>query len=289
MKPSRIIFRLLLCLLLLLPTPAAAQTAADSVKIVTANWHVTPLHKGITSFEADFDTLYGVPQNIAMLEISTKHYRFDVEIHIPRETAIAIAREKGAVAAINGGFFKEDGSSSTYLRKSGIVIDTTVTTKLSTVVNGAIQIRRDRIDITPWTRYSADTCSLESGTVLVAGPLLLQDGQNYSFDTVYNQDFVNARHPRSVVANLKNGNILLLVASGRLPGHAEGINLPQLQHLLRMLGGKDAINLDGGGSSTLWCLFAPDNGVLNKPSDNKLFDSYGVRKIGNSICVYENE
>ncbi|MDR1004022.1 MAG: phosphodiester glycosidase family protein [Prevotellaceae bacterium] len=287
MKQLQITRLLPFLLLLLCAVPAAAQTAADSVKIVTADWHVTTLHKDMTCYEARFDTLYGLPQSIAILELSPRTYRFDVEVHIPRETVAAAAHELGAVAAINGGFFKEDGSSSTYLRKNGIVLDTTVTTKLSTVVNGAIQIRRDRIDITPWTRYSADTCSLAGGTVLVAGPLLLQGGHNYSFATVYNQAFVNARHPRSAMANKANGNILLVVASGRLPGYAEGVNLPQLQHLLRILGGKDAINLDGGGSSTLWSLFAPDNGVLNQPSDNKLYDSHGARKVGNSICVYD--
>jgi exopolysaccharide biosynthesis protein len=240
----------------------------------------------MTFREADFDTLYGVPQNIVMLELSPKRYHFDVLVHIPRVTVDLAGRETGAVAAINGGFFNKDGTPSTYLRKDGMTIGKTETEALGTVVNGAVQIWDGRVSITSWGNHSVDTCSQVGGTVLVAGPVLVQGGHDADFSTVYNKSFINTRHPRSVMAIQKNGNILLLVVTGRFPGRAEGINLIQLRHLMRILGSEDAINLDGGGSSTLWTIFAPDNGVLNKPTDNKIYDNQGLRAVGNTICVY---
>ncbi|MBR0560796.1 phosphodiester glycosidase family protein, partial [Neokomagataea sp. TBRC 2177] len=83
------------------------------------------------------------------------------------------------------------------------------------------------------------------------------------------------RHPRSAVCQLKDGKVLLVTVDGRFKGKAEGIRIAELAHLLRILGGKNALNLDGGGSTTLWSASAPDNGVLNKPCDNRQYDNQG--------------
>ena len=66
-----------------------------------------------------------------------------------------------------------------------------------------------------------------------------------------------------------------------MKGKAEGVNIPELIHMIRVLGGKDALNLDGGGSSTLWSGEYSDTGIINTPLG-------GVeRRVANSICVYE--
>ena len=51
--------------------------------------------------------------------------------------------------------------------------------------------------------------------------------------------------------------------------------------MIRILGGEDALNLDGGGSSTLWSGALPDKGIANTPSGS------AERKVANSPCVYE--
>lgn len=66
-----------------------------------------------------------------------------------------------------------------------------------------------------------------------------------------------------------------------------GVSIPELAHLIRVLGGSDALNLDGGGSTTLWMEQTPDNGVLNCPSDNRKFDHQGERSIPNIIYVHK--
>ena len=50
-----------------------------------------------------------------------------------------------------------------------------------------------------------------------------------------------------------------------------------------MLGMTEAINLDGGGSTTLW---SEETGVINHPYDNKKWDHVGERAVPNLIVAY---
>ena len=57
--------------------------------------------------------------------------------------------------------------------------------------------------------------------------------------------------PRTAAGLTKNGNVLILIMiEGRLPG-IEGITLPALAQLLKSYGAWNAVNFDGGGSSTI--------------------------------------
>ena len=58
--------------------------------------------------------------------------------------------------------------------------------------------------------------------------------------------------PRTAAALDRSGRLLLLAAAdGRQPNYSEGITLIELAEILLSRGGWTAINLDGGGSSTL--------------------------------------
>ena len=74
----------------------------------------------------------------------------------------------------------------------------------------------------------------------------------------------------------------LVVVDGRFPGEAEGMTIAELTALAERLGLVEAINLDGGGSSTLWVL---PEGVISHPSDNRIFDHEGQRIVPNAIVV----
>ncbi len=85
----------------------------------------------------------------------------------------------------------------------------------------------------------------------------------------------HTRHPRTIIGQYANGDIILIVIDGRQPGWSNGITLEELQILLLDYGVVDAYNLDGGGSST----FIYKNEVLNHPSDGK------QRSISTNIVV----
>ncbi len=141
---------------------AMAQTAADSLAIVSADWQTEPLQKGMLYKKAVFSSLYGVPQEVSIFEISPKRYRFDVLVHNPKEETSIAARHAGAVAAINGSYFDmKAGNSVCYLRKDGVVIDTTSTGVLATVSNGAVLIKKGRLELIPWSKQEEKACTLK--------------------------------------------------------------------------------------------------------------------------------
>jgi exopolysaccharide biosynthesis protein len=76
--------------------------------------------------------------------------------------------------------------------------------------------------------------------------------------------------------------VYFIVIDGRFPGQADGATIPEAAFIARVLGLHDALNLDGGGSSTLW---TESQGVINHPCDNRLFDHEGERKIPNILMV----
>ncbi len=90
------------------------------------------------------------------------------------------------------------------------------------------------------------------------------------------KSFAEARHPRTAVAKLKDGRVLLVTVDGRQPGVSVGMTLAELAGYLLTVGAVDAINLDGGGSTTM----VLDGRVVNTPSDPN-----GERKVGAAIVV----
>ena len=55
--------------------------------------------------------------------------------------------------------------------------------------------------------------------------------------------------------------------------------------LKRYFNPKSAMNIDGGGSTTMFVKGQPYNGTVNYPTDNKKFDHYGQRKVETVILV----
>ena len=69
---------------------------------------------------------------------------------------------------------------------------------------------------------------------------------------------------------------------GLLKGKVECKTIAETAYIARQLGLVEALNLDGGGSSTLW---TAREGVLNHPYDNRRFDHEGERGVPNCIVV----
>jgi len=112
----------------------------------------------------------------------------------------------------------------------------------------------------------------------VAGvPQLIKNGK---IDITWEQEkasksFVETRHPRTAVAKLKDGKFLMITVDGRSESSG-GLSLYDLAALLLEFGATDAMNLDGGGSTTMYL----DGNVVNKPSDKE-----GERKVSDAILV----
>lgn len=85
-------------------------------------------------------------------------------------------------------------------------------------------------------------------------------------------------NPRTAIGQHRDGRLVIFVVDGRRPGHSLGMATHEVAEFLRERGVTDAIQLDGGGSTTL--VFGDGAGkarVINKPSD------LSERRVGNNL------
>jgi len=111
----------------------------------------------------------------------------------------------------------------------------------------------------------------------VAGaPRLIEDGQPSS--ELADRKDAKERNPRTAVG-IKDNKLYIVTVDGRQPGYSDGMSLYEMAGFLLGQGVKDAINLDGGGSTTMTVRKQGDATVklINNPSDGR------ERYVGNSI------
>ena len=109
--------------------------------------------------------------------------------------------------------------------------------------------------------------------------LLIRDGRDVEDWSIerFNQGFAENRHPRTMIGTSADNTIWLVTVDGRQPEQSVGMSLVELRALARRLGLVNALNLDGGGSTTMWV----QGRVLNRPSDPT-----GPRKVSDALLVY---
>lgn len=94
------------------------------------------------------------------------------------------------------------------------------------------------------------------------------------------ETFINARHPRTVIGVDRQGFIWLVAIDGRQADYSIGMNFADLLRLCDRLELRDALNLDGGGSTTM----VVRGKVVNRPSD-----ATGPRAVSDAILVKGRE
>ena len=221
--------------------------------------------------------LFDSDQQISCIEIAPEKYRLAVIQDSLRTKTSRIGKQSGGVAAINGGFFKTRTKQAVAMgfiktggyRPAQIGAETGVAVAVDTA--GVLRLidwslAMEQADAPHRDRYP---------DVMVTGPMLLRGGRS-----LIPWDSTAPRHPRSCVGTKADGTVLLMVVDGR-QSRAAGMALCELAYAARLMGAADAINLDGGGSSTLW---TKGQGIVNAPSDRMLFFR-SERPVCNAIVV----
>ncbi len=250
----------------------------DSLWIVRADWHEVKLDKGLIYCHASFKNLYGGPQQVYVFKINPRKHPLQVMVHEGRELVSEKAAAGGAVAAINGTYFDmgKTARSVCYTAVEGKVTDYTKN-DLGLLSNGAVFIQKKKVQIVPWEVQDEKQYYVGKKDIMVSGPLMLVNGKEVDFGSNPGSH-IPTPNPRSGIVVKDKKTVFLIVVDGRQPGRASGVTIPQFAHLSRILGGREALNLDGGGSSSLWSVFL-ERGVANKPSDGR------ERTVSNSILV----
>ena len=266
-------------LLALLPLTVAAQGPQDSVALAAVRWDTCSLRPGMVAVRAQLE-LFGAPQAISMVHYDARRFRTRIVQPDSLSLTSAVAERKGAAAAINAGYFNvRKFVPSTFVRVAGRTIAATEERELYRV-NGVVTLRGRKVRILPYVPSDDVRLARRYRDALACGPLLLVEGREVSYAD--RKGGFWGRHPRSLIGVTKRGDVVMVVVDGRFPEEAAGMTIGELAFVARQLGLHAALNLDGGGSSTLWC---DDAGIINHPSDNKRFDSAGERRVTNCIVA----
>lgn len=119
-------------------------------------------------------------------------------------------------------------------------------------------------------------------TAISGGPLLVQNGKveriKAPSQDSYEFSSMAERHPRTALG-WNDHYFFLVEVDGRQPKLSVGMSLTELSRTLAQLGCTDAMNLDGGGSATLWA----DGSTRNSPCDGR------ERPIANALVVVRKD
>ncbi|MBO7068674.1 MAG: tyrosine-protein phosphatase [Bacteroidaceae bacterium] len=270
-------FRFLALLVFLAVTVSAQNKSEYASVLLNADWGWQS-RGGVEYGKASFADLYGSPQtvSIAKYSLATMDTKLYIKEHSTQGTN-GLAAEAGATAAINGSYFNMSTcTSTTALWVNGTQIATTSAEEYARC-NGVLGFKNGGFWLEPYS--SANTAEDHAAwgkkydSYIVSGPIIRRNG--VSMDANVGGEGFYGPHPRTMLGKCADGTIYMVIAEGRLDG-ATGFSLANLVSLAEDLDMTDAINLDGGGSSTLWVSGA---GVINRPSGGS------VRNVPNIIIA----
>jgi exopolysaccharide biosynthesis protein len=205
---------------------------------------------------------------------------FTPEFHrttLTNHEGLEIIVEHGFVTAVR------DSAGSSTIPQNGMVISCTGTArdwaKTNVSVGTPVQLISELEAV-----YSSDnarqTRRFRNAQSIVGGvSLLLTDGApTLTWEREgATEEFAQMRHPRTAIGRMADGRLLLVAVDGRQLGVSYGMTLQELALLMKELGATDAMNLDGGGSTTMVV-----KGVIqNKPSD-----ATGERPVSDALLVF---
>ncbi|HWM87466.1 MAG TPA: phosphodiester glycosidase family protein [Kofleriaceae bacterium] len=251
--------RLTLLGVILCALPVAAA-AADKV---------TAPYDGVRHIVRTTDT----PNRIHIVEVDLSHPKVRVRAtrSADRQRAVSsFADLVGCQIAVNGDFFSFDDYSTSGLSIGG---GEPWPDSPDTGDSGFVAIGRDnRAQISDPSPVVAPAGWMSDA---VGGhPLIVRDGARIPFEDCTG---LCERNPRTAVGLSRDGETLYLVVVDGRSSSSVGMSLDELGALMVDIGAHRALNLDGGGSSTMFV--RNQGGVQNAPSDGS------QRVVANHLAV----
>ena len=212
-----------------------------------------------------------------------------------RETVSSFAQDLNACVVVNGGYFRMDQTPADHvgllITEGDLLWPATRSVRRDSLsyetARAAIGFTaQDEIQIT-WVTTRAQTTytwpepprhrpgepaealnydnaeTWEVVSALSAGPALVVNGRIRvtSDQEVFFGSSIPEVHPRTAAGRTREGALVLMVVDGR-QSVSRGVNLEELARMMLGIGAVDALNLDGGGSSTL----VVNGKLLNRPT-----------------------
>ncbi len=254
------------------------------------------LPAGIKLFSGQ-QTSPGLIAYYAEIDLKNKNFVVHPYFNQPMRTTSAIAAQKGAIVAINGGYFSADASVSAILEPNSLKARNIAAlsrdgksfpvTRSFLAINKDFSVSVDWIyhfsneisDIVKFANPTANTTTTPAPTPVRAngsaydnllmglggGPTLIKNGVvriTHDEEVFFGSgiDWTTPR-PRTAVGYTQDGKFIMFVAEG---GRIEspGATLQTVAQIMLLLGAVEAMNLDGGGSTTM----AVKGSLFNRPN-----------------------
>ncbi|MBI4952250.1 MAG: phosphodiester glycosidase family protein [Myxococcales bacterium] len=202
------------------------------------------------------------------------------------QTVGALGDALGAVAGVNGGYFGAGCAPVSLLIEDGVLVATNGVTRGAYGLDAAggphIEV------VAAGAGWPVATQAHGGGPVLVVGDTPYQGAAAWSAQGFSSAGF-NGNNPRTTAGYDASGASHFLAVDGRR-ANASGMSLDELAAFTHAeLGLPEVVNLDGGGSTTLWIAGATPNGVVNYPSDDpqqELATHPGSRGVSGGFYVF---
>jgi len=275
---------IMLTLAVLLQASAFAQSSRDSLSWKDAAWEWTQLDRGAMAGYCQVP-LFGCMQSISVVKYPARKFRTSF-VHAPAQSSditSTLAEKSDAAMALNGSYFNvRELTPVTFFSIRHKIIGRTTREELFRT-DGVLCLKNasgKKMEIVPYDSTLTEQYRKRYYASLASGPILLHNGEAPEFDM--STSFSYKRHPRTFFGWNSKGEVFMVVVDGRFPGQGDGASIPELAAIARLLGLEEAINLDGGGSSTVW---TEKTGVINHPYDNHRFDHEGQRVVPNILIA----
>lgn len=238
-------------------------------------WRERMVARGVRWRSKLYRDLFGGVQTVHVLEIDPGVEGVDVRPVDGEgcERTSSMGARTGAVGGVNGGFFGSGCVSVSLLKIDGTLLAT----------NG-----RDRTSLGLDTAGGFHVQPVAAGAgwpamrhALGGGPNLVSPDPGGAVVDVTDEGFgwEAEAHPRTALGTTPEGDLVLVTFDGR-SRHGAGVDLYDLAQYFLWLGADRAMNLDGGGSTTMFVAGASPDGVVNHPSDGS------ERLVSNGLFVY---
>ena len=272
---------------------ATAQT--DSVKLINTTRQELKLPKGAEGYVLLRANILDSYQTISIIKYSPK--RFTTTIVQPEKLTrlSATAKASNGDFGVNAGYWDvRIDKPSTFLKLNNEQLAVTADFEKERV-DGLVCVGKKKVVLDYCKAGEEKAYVKKFKNILGAGPVLIDEGKAIDHDAYTKGMVDNAggkpvgafytytqRHPRTAIGTDKKGNVYLVVVDGRSKGNAEGVTITELTKICAWLGMRDAINLDGGGSSSMW---TAEEGTVSYPCRNKKFDHAGERRVSSCVIV----
>ena len=208
----------------------------------------------------------------------------DPNLETTRETTLQFITRQHVQLGINGSFFTFVKHTLDTNDVSLVISDGHVVSPLDPHRAWVLNITPDnRVQIRKVTASEVGKPNSQLHDTIAGSDLLVEQGKVVA---PTGSKFDDSHPPRTAVAVTRQGRLLLMTVDGRQPGFSEGMSLQEVARFLVAHGAVDALNLDGGGSTTM-AIADPRPRIINFPSDHKPDGDAGeARAVGVNLGVF---